>query len=176
MVPGSGHPRFMRLGRRFLTLVLVLVGLLGASSPASATSISGAILFSSESTGAPAGGQIWNTLGGDFAFNLYLSTTSNASSGFLNSGDGPSTSISSTLVAETTTFFIFGSPGTDPTGVAALNLLFNGNNLSPSSPGIAAVNQTNSAGTGVSAASAGDTFDLASNSVASQQSLTFVDG
>ena len=176
MVLGSGRARFMRLGRMFVTSVLTLVALLGTTSPARATSISGAILFSSDSAGDPSGGQIWNTQGVDCCYNLYFSTTSDASSGFLNSGDGPSTSISIALVPGTTTFFVFGSPGSDPTGVAALNLFFNGNNFSPSSPGITAFNQTNSAATGLSAASAASTLDLGAASVTSPQTLTFADG
>ena len=160
-----------------LTIILATASLLITSSPAPATSLSGATLFSSDATGAPSLGQVWNTAGGDFIFNLYLSQTSNASSGFLNSGNGASTSINLNLSPGTTTFFIFGE-ATNDTGVAGLNLLFNGNDLAPR---IAAINQTNSSGAAVSAASAVNTFDLSPPNagipnVASPQTLTFVDG
>src|SRR5262245_11280684 len=155
------------------SLLLSLVGLLVVSGPAAATNLSGAILYSSDGTGAATGRQIWNTLGGDFFFNLYLANTPNPPPGFLNSGDGAGASINLSLTLGATTFHVFGAPGSDPTGSVSLGLFFNGNN---STPGLAGVNGTNGPGTGVVAASTSNSVSLSFGSATNPQSLSFVDG
>src|SRR5262245_23215756 len=100
----------MRLSRfPSLALLAGFLAIVGPAVPgpsATATTLSGAIHFSSDSAGAPFGGQIWNTHGGDFIFNLYFSTTSDGSTPFLNSGDGAAASINIPLAAGTTTLFM----------------------------------------------------------------------
>ena len=168
---------------RSASLLFALVGLLVVSGPAAATNISGAILYSTDNTGAPGGSpqQFWNTNGGDVYFNLYVSSTDSPPP-FINSGNAGGTSINLPVAPGTTTFFVFGAPGEtgDPTGSAAIGLFFNG---TISARGIVGVNQTNTdPGTGVQAASAANTFSLSpagvnsGGDVANPNSLSFVDG
>ena len=158
---------------RSASLLLALVGLLVVSGPVAATNLSGAILYSSLDTGADSGGQIWNTLGGDGIFNLYLATGTPPP--FLNPGNDSGTSINQSLPSGTTTFQIFGAPGdqANPTGIVSLGLFFNGNT---STPGLVGVNATDNPGTGLIAASNATTVDLSFNDVSNPQSLTFADG
>jgi hypothetical protein len=66
-------------------------------------------------------GTYWNTLGGDFWYNLYLSTTPDAS-GIVNPGNGAGTSLSLALAPGSHTFHVFAQPGA--LGPWAMNLFF----------------------------------------------------
>ncbi len=141
---------------------------------AAASTLSGLTEFSTDANGNSFGGQVWNTLGGDFIFNLYVApgpiATNNA---FVNHGNGALASINIPLAAGANTFSIFGQPGGD-TGHAALNLFFNGNN---SMPGVSVFAATRTGALEPSfAANGGTTLTLAGGSVPGANTLSFVDG
>lgn len=66
-------------------------------------------------------GTYWNTLGGDFWYNLYLSTTPDGS-GIINPGNGAGTSLRRALAPGSHTFYMFAQPGA--LGPWAMNLFF----------------------------------------------------
>lgn len=76
------------------------------------------------------GGSFNNTVGGDQADNIYVIEASSFTGAFINSGDGPSTSINIPLTAGTYTFTFFAGGG-DDVGCFGMNLFFNGNGNSP---------------------------------------------
>src|SRR2546430_7233115 len=106
--------------------------LLVAAEVGNATTLSGVIEFSTDATGAADNSQLWNTLGGDVFFNLYVKSGDVRTGGgaFLNSGNAGSASISITLALGANTFTIFGEQITDPLNFG-LNFFFNGNNATP---------------------------------------------
>ena len=132
-----------------------------------ATALFGVANFSTDISGNAAFNQIWNTLGGDTFYNLYIDD----GSGFVNSGDGSSASINITLTPGVHTYSIYGDPGL-ANRTWALNLFFNGDTTTP---GISAVNSDGAAGTSLFADS-GSTLTLAGNSVTGAGTLQFIDG
>ncbi len=106
-----------------LTSVLAWQGVLRANADSTLT---GAILFSADSSGAASGFESWNTLGGDGIYNLYV-TTGELGDPFINSGNSALTSISIPLSPGTHTFSIFGERATQGAiSHYGLNLFFNG--------------------------------------------------
>lgn len=136
--------------------------------------LTGVVAFSTDASGA-AGGQIWNTLGGDGRWNLYV-TRDNLNAPFLNSGNGLGARINVPLPVGTHTFFLFAQPDSDP-GRFGLNIFFNGDDttpgisvfaptdLPPSPPFPAFLANSNSA-----------TLQLNSSRTHGAGTLTFVDG
>lgn len=122
----------MMRSRHGWLVVCAAAGLLLASAPrmARADFLTGGIVFSTNSAGAPTGGQYWNTLGGDNRYNLYLSTA--PADPILNPGNAASTSVSLPLPVGTYTYSIFGdSAGVSPASNYGIALFLNGNNTTP---------------------------------------------
>ena len=92
----------------------------------SAQTLSGAIVFSTDTTGTISGGQIWNTQSGDGKFNLWL----RQGGGFVNGPTDAGANIAIPLSSGTFTYAIYGEPG-GSTGFDGLNLFFDGNNTAP---------------------------------------------
>jgi hypothetical protein len=121
------------LNRLFSGVALLALFVLIVTAPrlARATSLTGAVLFDTDSPGAAIGND-WNTLGGDAAFNLYLTNPS-----FLNSGNGAQTRIDVALIPGTNyTFGYLATSGPSSVsqlnqGFFGLNLFFNGNDSTP---------------------------------------------
>jgi hypothetical protein len=103
--------------------------------------LTGAIQFSTNSTGAAYGGLLWNTLGGDSYYDLWLAENPNATSPVNGPSDAQS-DISIPLQSDNAyRYYIFGQPGPGLiTGFNGLNLFFDGNN---STPGISVFGATN---------------------------------
>src|SRR5689334_14830446 len=133
---------------------------------AGATTLTGLVNFSADAAGNFSGGQVWNTLGGDAPFNLYVET----GSGFVNHGTAALASINLALVPGVQTFAIWGQPG-GPNLFERPNLFFNGNNATP---GISATNNTISAGAGVTP-NRGSTLTLAGAAVAGANTVVCID-
>ena len=96
---------------------------LALAAPASARAqveLTGANLSYPDASGNYSG-TYWNTVGGDFWYNLYLSTTPDGS-GIVNPGNGAGTSLARTLAVGSHTFHLFVQPG----GLSgwAMNLFF----------------------------------------------------
>jgi hypothetical protein len=106
--------------------------------------LTGAIQFSTNSTGATYGGLLWNTLGGDSYYDLWLAQNPDATSP-VNGPSDTQAGISIPLQAGNTyTYYIFGQPGPGlVTGFNGLNLFFDGDN---SVPGISVFGATNGSG------------------------------
>jgi hypothetical protein len=159
------------------TSPLVALALLLALGPgtASATFLSGAIVFSTDADGNASGGQIWNALGGDGFFNLYL-TSGTPAAPFLNSGNGAAASVNVALTPGTYTFALFGNPG----GAIAnngINLFFNGANASPGLSAFAPLQSAGNPNPGFSVIPPGrSTLTLGGAGVGSSGSLGFDDG
>ncbi len=94
--------------------------------------LTGAIQFSTDSTGAAYGGLLWNTLGGDSYYNLWLARNPDATSP-VNGPSDAQAGISIPLQAgHTYRYYLFGQPGPGlVTGFNAWNLFFDGQNLMP---------------------------------------------
>ena len=88
---------------------LISVIALAPSLEASAV-LTGLTEFSTDASGNFSGGQLWNTVNGDGANNLYIADGGPAGT-FHNSGDGASTAPSMNLQIGTNAFAIFGEPG-----------------------------------------------------------------
>jgi hypothetical protein len=102
--------------------------------PAAADTLTGIVVFSADLGGSRAGGQAWNTVGGDSWYNVYLATgTFPSSSPFVNTGDSlATTSISIPLSAGTYTYTLWGaSNGNGGQPNFGINLFFNGSTLTP---------------------------------------------
>lgn len=115
--------RFLSRSRTLATSVTATTAALGALAFLAAAptahaqlSLTGAVVHD------PGQGRYWNTIGQDGGANVYLSTDNGAS--FINTGDGPSTSINIPLVVGANTFQFFVSTGPDAS--LRLNLNFNG--------------------------------------------------
>ena len=110
-----------------LGVVLTTASLFFLCSPgAIAVPITGATMFSTNAAGDFAGGNLWNTVGGDGAYNLYIADGGPAGP-FLNSGNGATTAPNIALAVGTYTYAIFGEPGA-AFGNFGLNLFFDGSN------------------------------------------------
>ncbi len=138
------------------------------SQISSAATLTGATLFSANSQGT-ATGEIWNTLGNDVLFNLYLLNGSTP----LNSGSGSGASINIPLNTAGTYSYIFrAQPGLLTPTYFGLNLFFNGNQNTPAISALVGAN--------------GNTFTVNTSSstpsltglpvVAAANSLIFLDG
>jgi hypothetical protein len=86
--------------------------------------------FSTDSSGTASGGHLWNTLGGDGVWNLYV-IQGPAGGPFVNTGDGPSTSINIPLATGTHTFTLHGDYSAVTWSHMGLNLFFAGDNTNP---------------------------------------------
>lgn len=125
---------------RCLALSAFLMVPLSANSQ---TTLTGAVQFSTNSSGVGSSSDwVWNTLGGDSYYNLWLALNPDATSPV----NGPSDAQAGITVPLETgnsyKFHIFGQPGCCKTGFNGLNLFFDGNN---STPGISAFGMTNGA-------------------------------
>ncbi len=128
---------------RLLVRVLVLVGLvLMGLRPGQAAAVTGMVVFGADSSGTYTR-DIWNTLGGDFLpfnwFNLYV-VQGSMGDPFLNSGDGPETSVNIPLALGIHSFTLWGSPPADPNPAFGLNIFFDGDNSIPGISAFAPVN------------------------------------
>ncbi len=135
--PTSHSPKritnsFVNLLRR-TALALTAGWLTQISLPAKADSIlSGLLLSSVNSSGAGAGFENYNTKGDAYIYNLYV-TSGGLNSPFINSGDGPTTSIAIPLTLGTHTYSIFGEASSQGAlSHYGLNLFLNGS----ATPGI----------------------------------------
>lgn len=94
--------------------------------------LSGLLLSSVDSSGAGAGYENYNTKGDAYIYNLYV-TSGGLNAPFINSGDGPTTSIAIPLTLGSHTFSIFGEASTQGAlSHYGLNLFLNGS----ATPGI----------------------------------------
>lgn len=151
------------------TFVVVIVSCALALLPSNAYSqvrLSGAILFSSDSRGAASGGIIFNTLGGDYDYNLWLSRDPDATmpiNGPADTQAGIEMPLSGGAAYK---MYGFGQPGPEtPTGWNGLNLFFDGHanpdiSLYGSASALAFVadNQSTLTLQGASVAGSGKTF------------------
>ena len=119
--------------------VWVLAALLLVPLPAyPQITLTGAIQFSTNSSGAFSGNQSWNTLGGDPAWDLWLAQNPDASSP-VNGPSDEQAGINIPLSAGNSyQFYIFGAPDLS-ISFNGLNLFFDGGN---STPGISASSPT----------------------------------
>ena len=117
----------MRIAR---TLALVVVALLVASAASAQPTLTGMVEFSTNNSGSASLDQVWNTLGGDGVWNLYV--IPGAIGGpFVNTGDGAAMPISIPLAPGTHTFTVHGDYSTISVPHMGLNLFFGGDNTSP---------------------------------------------
>ncbi len=124
-------------GWRSVALAAILLVPLSAYSQITLT---GAIQFSTNSSGAFYDSQVWNTLCCDIYADLWLALNPDASSP-VNGPSDEQVGIDIPLEAEHVyKFYIFGQPGSS-SGFNGLNLFFDGNN---SSPGVSVFGATNS--------------------------------
>ncbi len=107
------------------SILLTLVLTFAHASVATGTVITGATVFSADGSGEYAFGQLWNTVAGDGAYNLYIAD-GGVSGPFSNSGDGPGTAPNITLQAGVNKFGIYGDLGTSVNSPYGLNLFFDG--------------------------------------------------
>jgi PEP-CTERM motif len=144
------------------------VGLLvlGATSARGAF-LTGATVYSTDSTGAASSGEYWNTLGGDNRYNLYVAT--GATDPILNPGNAASTGIALPLPVGNYTYDIYGENAAAFSNYG-LALFFNGNNTTP---GIVAYLDPT---TTTAVPSAAGSVGLDSSASTSPGSLTYVDG
>lgn len=90
--------------------VAALAGLLAIAPAASAQgTLTGATVYSTTSSGAFDSQDFYNTTAGDFAYNLYFSTTADGSV-ILN----PGATLSTPLTLGSNTYYLFGDPGRTP--------------------------------------------------------------
>ena len=105
------------------------------------TTLTGAIQFSTNSNGAASGGLLWNTLGGDSYYDLWLAQNPDATSPVNGPSDAQAGIAIPLEAGNSYTFYIFGQPGPGLiTGFNGLNLFFDGSN---STPGISVLGATN---------------------------------
>ena len=118
------------------TIVLSLLAAFVGVGSLSATTLTGATLFASNSQGLT-NLEVWNTQGGDLIFNLYLRDGTTA----LNTGNGANASINIPLtIPGTFTFNYRAQPGVQTPTHFGLNLFFGGDG---NTPGISAVVNAN---------------------------------
>lgn len=93
-------------------LCLFVPVMLVVSLPAFAqTRLTGAIQFSTESTGTASGGQIWNTLGGDQWYDLWLALNPETTLPVNGPSDAQAGIDIPLEAGNSYTFYIFGQPG-----------------------------------------------------------------
>ena len=106
------------------------------------TTLTGAIQFSTNSTGAFYDGQIWNTLGGDHWWDLWLALNPDATSPVNGPSDAQSGISIPLEVGRTYKYYIFSEPNATFSFVG-LNLFFDGSNSTPGISIFGAVNGSN---------------------------------
>jgi hypothetical protein len=121
--------------------ILALAAAVGAVPAHALIMLTDSAVFSSNEIGRNWNGWLWNTVGGDAPWNLYYSTNlaDPQNPAFLNSQDGPSTSLNIALTPGIHSFLIYGdsvTPTIDPFQHFVLNLYFNGNQGSPGISGL----------------------------------------
>jgi hypothetical protein len=110
----------------------------------SQTTLTGAVQFSTNSSGTASGGQVWNTLSGDGYWDLWLAQNPDATSPVNGPSDAQAGITIPLVEGNSYKFYIFGQPGCCvPLSFNGLNLFFDGNN---STPGISAFGTTNGSG------------------------------
>ena len=135
------------------------------------TTLTGAIQFSANSSGAASGGQVWNTLGGDSYYDLWLALNPDATSP-INGPSDTQAGIAIPLEAGNSyKYYIFGQPGCCSTGANGLNLFFNG---SESTPGISVFGPIDSSSFLPNSSSS--TLTLQGASVAGSGTTTYTSG
>lgn len=131
--------------RRISLCAVVCVLTANVVARAETVTITGATLFGTNSQGGMstllgvATTGVWNTVGGDLTYNLYLQD-----SGFnwVNGGNAGGASIDIPLSPGAHTYYIFAAPGLTTQNYAGLNLFLDGS----STPGISGFNAENSSG------------------------------
>ncbi len=104
------------------------------------TTLTGAIQFATDSTGAFSLNQSWNTLGGDLCWDLWLAQNPDASSPVNGPSDAQAAINIPLAAGNSYRFYIFGAPDLS-ISFNGLNLFFDGDN---STPGISVFGATNS--------------------------------
>lgn len=134
-----------RFRHGWLALGMTTVGLLAlGSGTARAAFLTGAIVYSSDSTGAPSSGQFWNTVGGDNRYNLYFAPAGDpATVSLMNSGDGASTGLNINVGPGVYSYQLFGGNAqglqtysiglflNGDTSAPSLSAVFSGSNIAP---------------------------------------------
>jgi len=119
---------------------LALLILTAITAYSQTTTLTGAIQFSTDANGTAYGGLLWNTLGGDTYYNLWLAQNPDATLPINGPADNQAGIAIPLEVGHTYKFYIFGQPGPGiVTGFNGLNLFFDNN----SAPGISASGGTN---------------------------------
>jgi len=110
-----------RRGVRLAGLAAAAVLAAATASPALAQgTLTGTTIYSTSSTGALNGVSWWNTVDGDAAWNIYLSTSASGGT-YLN----PAGTLSTPLSVGTNTFYVF-MQGASPQSFYGINLYLNG--------------------------------------------------
>jgi hypothetical protein len=137
MTPDTAFP--MTRSRPSLALLLLLMVPLSAYPQ---TTLTGAIQFSTNSIGAFYDGQIWDTLGGDYWWDLWLARNPDATSPV----NGPSDAQAGIAIplesGNAYKYYIFSEPS-GTFSFVGLNLFFDGNNSAPGISVFSAVNSPN---------------------------------
>ena len=111
----------------FSLFLLCPLLMLPASSGAQPT-LTGGIVYATDSSGGANKAMYWNTLGGDAVWNLYVKD----SAGFINSGNGGGASLNYSLNPGIHTFSFHSQPnGTQNSDYLGLNLFLDTNNANP---------------------------------------------
>jgi hypothetical protein len=153
---------------RSTTLALFFIATFANVRSSSASVITGATLFSATSQGNYLG-EVWNTVGNDLVFNLYLWDGVTP----LNSGNGAGTQINIPLnTAGMYTFIFRAQPGLLTPGQFGLNLFFNGNTSTPGISALVTAESSSFAANGAPLTPRLDGLPI----VAGANSLVFVDG
>jgi hypothetical protein len=154
--------------RKWIKLVVFLYFAVTTWGRSQGATLTGAVVYSDVTAQL---GDWWNTLGGDPSFNLYLK---DSSGNFINTGNGPGAAINIPLSSGVYTYAMFGQPGHNlPT--YALNLFFDGNNVTPRISVEAAIATSGNLNPPISAFG-GPGYTLAIGVVPGASTLTYVDG
>ena len=166
MTPDTAFP--MTRSRVWPSLALLLL-LMVPLSAYPQTTLTGAIQFSTNSIGAFYDGQIWNTLGGDYWWDLWLARNPDATSPV----NGPSDAQAGIAIplesGNAYKYYIFSEPS-GTFSFVGLNLFFDGNNSAPGISVFGAVNSPNFA------PSASTSLTLQGTSVAGAGSASYSSG
>ncbi|MBZ5590464.1 MAG: hypothetical protein LAO05_18085 [Acidobacteriia bacterium] len=146
-------------------LALAGVVLLVTSAATAQPTLTGMVQFSTDSAGSAVGGQVWNTLAGG-AWNLYV-IQGPAGGPFVNTGDGPTTSIAIPLPIGTHSFTLNSDYSNVAVPYMGLNLFFAGDNTNPRISVFGADGVLGGAATG------GNTFTLAASPIPGANTLSF---
>jgi len=133
--------------KKVTTIGLCLMALLIVCPAFSEVTLTGAVQFSTDSHGAVSGGQVWNTLGGDEYYNLWLARNPDGTLPINGSSDAQAAINVPLVEGETYTFYMFGQRVLTP-AVYGLNLFFNGDNAKPGISVFAPINSSQFAANG----------------------------